>query len=162
MDREAWHAMVLGVSKSQTWLSNWAELSWTEGHPGTLLRCADPSSGTNCAGSQRTSLVDWRKVNKLLSPSDGHTGHYLAGAIPWPQQLCSVFGSGDLLHQCIETPEPIYSSRSHLPDELLYSPGFEWFTDRTNCVEIRTRQARYGTVSLDEVMETKAVPHPRH
>ena len=77
MDREAWHAMVLGVSKSQTWLSNWAELSWTEGHPGTLLRCADPSSGTNCAGSQRTSLVDWRKVNKLLSPSDGHTGHLI-------------------------------------------------------------------------------------
>ena len=26
MDREAWHAAVHGVAKSQTWLSNWTEL----------------------------------------------------------------------------------------------------------------------------------------
>ena len=30
MDREAWRATVHGVSKSQTWLSNWTELNWTE------------------------------------------------------------------------------------------------------------------------------------
>ena len=29
MDREAWRAAVHGVSKSQTWLSNWTELNWT-------------------------------------------------------------------------------------------------------------------------------------
>ena len=28
MDREAWHAAVHGVSKSQTWLSDWTELNW--------------------------------------------------------------------------------------------------------------------------------------
>ena len=28
MDREAWSAAVHGVVKSQTWLSDWAELSW--------------------------------------------------------------------------------------------------------------------------------------
>ena len=28
MDREAWHAEVRGVTKSQTWLSNWTELNW--------------------------------------------------------------------------------------------------------------------------------------
>ena len=28
MDREAWHASVHGVTKSQTWLSNWTELNW--------------------------------------------------------------------------------------------------------------------------------------
>ena len=30
MDREAWRAMVHGVSKSRTWLSNWTELNWTQ------------------------------------------------------------------------------------------------------------------------------------
>ena len=30
MDREAWLAVVLGVAKSQTWLSDWTELNWTE------------------------------------------------------------------------------------------------------------------------------------
>ena len=28
MDREAWRASVHGVSKSQTWLSDWTELNW--------------------------------------------------------------------------------------------------------------------------------------
>ena len=29
MDREAWHAAVLGVTKSRTWLNDWTELNWT-------------------------------------------------------------------------------------------------------------------------------------
>ena len=28
IDREAWHAAVYGVEKSQTWLSDWTELNW--------------------------------------------------------------------------------------------------------------------------------------
>ena len=28
MDREAWRAVIHGVSKSQTWLSDWTELTW--------------------------------------------------------------------------------------------------------------------------------------
>ena len=28
MDREAWHAVIHGVAKSRTWLSDWAELNW--------------------------------------------------------------------------------------------------------------------------------------
>ena len=30
MDREAWHAVIHGVSKSRTRLSDWTELNWTE------------------------------------------------------------------------------------------------------------------------------------
>ena len=33
MDREAWHAAVHGVAKSQTWLSNWTELKCVVGYP---------------------------------------------------------------------------------------------------------------------------------
>ena len=33
MDREAWSAAVHGVSKSQTWLSDWTELNWTDRDP---------------------------------------------------------------------------------------------------------------------------------
>ena len=29
MDREAWHAAIHGLTKSQTWLSDWTELNWT-------------------------------------------------------------------------------------------------------------------------------------
>ena len=29
MDREAWRAEIHGVTKSQTWLSDWTELNWT-------------------------------------------------------------------------------------------------------------------------------------
>ena len=28
MDREAWHAAIHGVARSQTWLSEWTELNW--------------------------------------------------------------------------------------------------------------------------------------
>ena len=28
MDRGAWHAVIHGVAKSQTWLSDWTELNW--------------------------------------------------------------------------------------------------------------------------------------
>ena len=39
MDRKAWRAEVHGVTKSQTWLSNWTELRWQkyQGHIGWLL-----------------------------------------------------------------------------------------------------------------------------
>ena len=30
MDREAWRATIHRVAKSETWLSNWTELNWTE------------------------------------------------------------------------------------------------------------------------------------
>ena len=33
MDSEAWHAAVHGVTKSQTWLSDWTELNWWDQMP---------------------------------------------------------------------------------------------------------------------------------
>ena len=30
IDKEAWHAVIHGVAKSRTWLSNWSDLIWSE------------------------------------------------------------------------------------------------------------------------------------
>ena len=38
MDREAWRAAIHGVSKSQTWLSNWTELNWINKKLEVLLK----------------------------------------------------------------------------------------------------------------------------
>ena len=36
MDREAWHALIHGVTNRQTWLSDWTELNWTAAHQALL------------------------------------------------------------------------------------------------------------------------------
>ena len=36
-DREAWRAVIYGVTKSRTWLSDWTELNWTEGDHWTFV-----------------------------------------------------------------------------------------------------------------------------
>ena len=41
MDREAWHAAIHGVPKSQTWLSNWTELNWCKHIADSLCCTAD-------------------------------------------------------------------------------------------------------------------------
>ena len=38
MDREAWHAATHGVAKSQTRLSDWTELNWTDGWTSSKVR----------------------------------------------------------------------------------------------------------------------------
>ena len=46
MDRESWRAVIHGVAKSQTWLSHWTELNWTE-----------PVKGVYHRGSCKVALV---------------------------------------------------------------------------------------------------------
>ena len=44
MDREAWHAAIHGVAKSQTQLSNWTELNWKNKLNGLVLKNGNSSS----------------------------------------------------------------------------------------------------------------------
>ena len=46
MDREAWHAAIHGVTKSQTWLSDWTELNWLMTKAVCLLCLGDSSATT--------------------------------------------------------------------------------------------------------------------
>ena len=39
MDREAWRAVIHGVTKSQTQLSDWTELNWTDGPWSSFSEC---------------------------------------------------------------------------------------------------------------------------
>ena len=55
MSREAWHAVVHGVAKSQARLSDWTELNWTEG------------SFKNCLHSQSKTLKFSMSCFDLLS-----------------------------------------------------------------------------------------------
>ena len=58
MDREAWRAVVHGVAKSRTRLSNWTELNW--GKPGMLQSMGLQSW---------TQLSDWTTITKTPTSS---------------------------------------------------------------------------------------------
>ena len=78
MDREAWHATVHGVAKSQTWLSDWTELATkdtTNRHSGPLV--------TECL----PSYLSWQASATLPSAS---TQPNLCGAWEREQQLMFV------------------------------------------------------------------------
>ena len=69
MDREAWHAVAHGVTKSQTWLSNWTELNWTE-QLYTFIRMAKimtpPNADNNMENKNSPSLLIG---NKMVQPA---------------------------------------------------------------------------------------------
>ena len=67
MDREAWHAAVYGVAKSQAWLSDWTELNWgcvldkeMSTHSSILAweipRTEEPG-GLQCMESQESDMI---------------------------------------------------------------------------------------------------------
>ena len=70
MDREAWHATVHGAAKSQTWLSDWTELTERGGHGNPLqYSCLENPHG-------QKSLVDyspWCCKDNWLSTKMLHT-----------------------------------------------------------------------------------------
>ena len=66
MDREAWYAVIHGVAKSQTRLSNWTEMNWTEALEGAYRPWEDIQVAT-------------RNYLKLNWP---HTAHNSSREIP--------------------------------------------------------------------------------
>ena len=70
MDREAWHAAVHGVAKSQTWLSNWTELNWTS---------LDTQTGTSVNSLQ---ILDLLRA-PLFLPGESQRQRSLVGFRLW-------------------------------------------------------------------------------
>ena len=64
MDREAWRAVVHGVTKSQTWLSDWTELNWTEG---STQQSSKVRKATHPAKPSKTTLASLLRLFKLSS-----------------------------------------------------------------------------------------------
>ena len=61
----------------------------------------------------------------------------------------------------METPEQTYSNRSDLLDEPLGSPEVKRLTDGSGFVEVGTWKTTYAIVSLEDIIEAKALPPHR-
>ena len=85
MDREAWRAVIHGVAKSRTRLSDWTELNWTESvisssrpilcRPFFLLPLIFPS--IRVFSNESALYIRWPKewhFSFSISPSKGHSG----------------------------------------------------------------------------------------
>ena len=79
MDREAWHAAVHGVAKSQTRLSDWTELKWT----------VDKESACKCRRSRRCRFQE-----DPLEVGMATHSIILAWRIPWTEELGGLESMG--------------------------------------------------------------------
>ena len=101
MDREPWRAAIHGVSKSQTWLSNWTELNWTEGCQTWCIIWRQQTSHLLTSYSTRRAFQVVRVV-KNLPASAGDVKD--VGSIP---ELGRSPGRGygnPLQYSCLENP----------------------------------------------------------
>ena len=80
MDREAWCAVIHGVTKSQTWLSDWNELNWTE-FSGGIFRVFYVEDHVIC-----------KTVRVLLLFQSGFLLFLFLLWLPWPKlpKLCCI------------------------------------------------------------------------
>ena len=70
MDREAWSAAVHGVAKSQTRLSDWTELNWTDGFQGKMGKTPEiPELATDQEDNKVVSLINWNPLKSVLEES---------------------------------------------------------------------------------------------
>ncbi|XP_030323439.1 uncharacterized protein LOC115599906 [Calypte anna] len=76
----------------------------------------------------------------------------------YPEFLRSTQEEGELEHDCVEVIEQVYASRKDLKDEPLPDPDWELFTDGSSFVEKGTRYAGYAVVTLQQIVEARALP----
>ena len=93
MDREAWHAAVHGVTKSQTWLNNWTELNCERCSPVDLTSFLHPLVRTSRVAQIVKSLLAVQETwvwylgreDQLEKKMATHSST-LAWKIPWMEE----------------------------------------------------------------------------
>ena len=97
MDREAWHAMIHGVAKNWTRLSDWTELNWTDwDHAAQELRASDasgkePATSDATVSSANATVCQRKRCKRFWFD-------------PWVRKI-PVGGNGNpLQYSCLENP----------------------------------------------------------
>ena len=91
MDREAWHAVIHGVTKSWTWLNNWTELSWKDIISFTK-NCSVKDKGFLSGSVVKKTRASAGDVGSILSWEDplemeiATHSNILAWEIPWTEK----------------------------------------------------------------------------
>ena len=84
MDREAWRAVIHGVAKSQTWLSDWIELNWTEtpNEPCFILWHLESCTGIFPSKALTSVCACVQSCPTLCDPVDyGPSGSFIHGIL---------------------------------------------------------------------------------
>ena len=81
MDREAWRAVIHGVTKSQTWLSNWTELNWER----QSQRKAIPKKGNakECSNYRTIALISMLAIHLYSGSGRGRETRDQIANIHW-------------------------------------------------------------------------------
>ena len=87
MDREAWHAAIHGIAKSQTRLSNWTELNYVHsGFPDGSVAKNLPENTEDLSSVPGSGRPPWRRKwqpTPVFLPGEFHGQRSLVGYSPW-------------------------------------------------------------------------------
>ena len=121
MDREAWHAVVLGVAKSRTWLSDRTELNWMH-ESGKWKVKLKVLSGV------RLFEIPWTAAHKA-PPSMGFSRQeYWNGLpLPSPQTVIQMLNSMICI-VILKTPSDFHRSVCHINKDMMQGiASHNWF-----------------------------------
>ena len=109
MDREAWRAVILGVAKSRTWLSDWTELNW--------INALFQSLTLLCGSQTLERLFPTHHPPGSISPRPSRVGGVLPKHLFWVSDVLTAGKKGinieDLERQMWEVTSRSWEKQDH-------------------------------------------------